>query len=184
VSRACEGASGSAGRLEFTSRCEVARWIAELPVDREIVAYCRGPFCAYAHQAVRTLNTRAGAPSACARAGPSGSSQHGAPRSPRSAPSADRGPDDNDLAGIDRSRRPRSTDSEAPPGSPPSFETRVAAAVIEKRQDPELGERAGFRGSAAVREAQSDRPQTLPRARSNHLEDVGTRIARTSRLTQ
>jgi rhodanese-related sulfurtransferase/DNA-binding HxlR family transcriptional regulator len=30
--------------------------LAELPVDREIVAYCRGPFCAYAHDAVRNLN--------------------------------------------------------------------------------------------------------------------------------
>jgi rhodanese-related sulfurtransferase len=30
--------------------------LAELPADREVVAYCRGPFCAYAHQAVRTLN--------------------------------------------------------------------------------------------------------------------------------
>jgi rhodanese-related sulfurtransferase/predicted transcriptional regulator len=29
--------------------------IAELPPDTEIVAYCRGPVCAYAHQAVRTL---------------------------------------------------------------------------------------------------------------------------------
>ena len=29
--------------------------LAELPADREVVAYCRGPFCAYAHQAVRTL---------------------------------------------------------------------------------------------------------------------------------
>jgi rhodanese-related sulfurtransferase/DNA-binding HxlR family transcriptional regulator len=29
--------------------------LAELPTDREIVAYCRGPFCAYAHEAVRTL---------------------------------------------------------------------------------------------------------------------------------
>jgi rhodanese-related sulfurtransferase len=29
--------------------------LAELPLDREVVAYCRGPFCAYAHQAVRTL---------------------------------------------------------------------------------------------------------------------------------
>ena len=28
---------------------------AELPVDSEIVAYCRGPFCAYAHDAVRRL---------------------------------------------------------------------------------------------------------------------------------
>jgi rhodanese-related sulfurtransferase len=29
--------------------------LAELPADREIVAYCRGPFCAYAHSAVRVL---------------------------------------------------------------------------------------------------------------------------------
>ena len=29
--------------------------LAELPVDREVVAYCRGPFCAYAHDAVRRL---------------------------------------------------------------------------------------------------------------------------------
>lgn len=29
--------------------------LAELPEDREVVAYCRGPFCAYAHQAVRRL---------------------------------------------------------------------------------------------------------------------------------
>ena len=29
--------------------------LAELPSDREVVAYCRGPFCAYAHEAVRRL---------------------------------------------------------------------------------------------------------------------------------
>lgn len=29
--------------------------LSELPADREIVAYCRGPFCAYAHEAVRQL---------------------------------------------------------------------------------------------------------------------------------
>jgi rhodanese-related sulfurtransferase/predicted transcriptional regulator len=29
--------------------------LAELPADREVVAYCRGPFCAYAHAAVRRL---------------------------------------------------------------------------------------------------------------------------------
>jgi rhodanese-related sulfurtransferase len=34
---------------------ELQRRLAELPVDREIVAYCRGPFCAYAHEAVRQL---------------------------------------------------------------------------------------------------------------------------------
>jgi rhodanese-related sulfurtransferase len=29
--------------------------LAELPTSREVVAYCRGPFCAYAHEAVRRL---------------------------------------------------------------------------------------------------------------------------------
>jgi rhodanese-related sulfurtransferase/DNA-binding HxlR family transcriptional regulator len=29
--------------------------LAELPTDREVVAYCRGPFCAYAHDAVRQI---------------------------------------------------------------------------------------------------------------------------------
>ena len=36
---------------------ELEQRLSELPLDREIVAYCRGPFCAYAHQAVRTLDT-------------------------------------------------------------------------------------------------------------------------------
>jgi rhodanese-related sulfurtransferase/DNA-binding HxlR family transcriptional regulator len=36
---------------------ELDQRLSELPEDSEIVAYCRGPFCAYAHQAVRTLNT-------------------------------------------------------------------------------------------------------------------------------
>lgn len=34
---------------------ELERRLAELPADREIVAYCRGPFCAFAHDAVRKL---------------------------------------------------------------------------------------------------------------------------------
>jgi rhodanese-related sulfurtransferase/DNA-binding MarR family transcriptional regulator len=34
---------------------ELESRLAELPADREVVAYCRGPFCAYAHEAVRTL---------------------------------------------------------------------------------------------------------------------------------
>jgi rhodanese-related sulfurtransferase len=34
---------------------ELAQRLAELPDGREVVAYCRGPFCAYAHQAVRQL---------------------------------------------------------------------------------------------------------------------------------
>jgi rhodanese-related sulfurtransferase len=35
---------------------ELDQRLAELPADREIVAYCRGPFCAYAHEAVRRLH--------------------------------------------------------------------------------------------------------------------------------
>jgi rhodanese-related sulfurtransferase len=38
---------------------ELERRLAELPDDHEVIAYCRGPFCAYAHEAVRTLE-RAG----------------------------------------------------------------------------------------------------------------------------
>lgn len=34
---------------------ELEQRLAELPPDREVVAYCRGPFCAYAHEAVRRL---------------------------------------------------------------------------------------------------------------------------------
>jgi len=29
--------------------------LAELPADREVVAYCRGPLCAFSHEAVRQL---------------------------------------------------------------------------------------------------------------------------------
>jgi rhodanese-related sulfurtransferase/DNA-binding HxlR family transcriptional regulator len=35
---------------------ELERRLAELPPDAEVVAYCRGPFCAYAHEAVRQLH--------------------------------------------------------------------------------------------------------------------------------
>jgi rhodanese-related sulfurtransferase/DNA-binding transcriptional ArsR family regulator len=34
---------------------ELRRRLQELPRDREIVAYCRGPFCAFAHEAVAVL---------------------------------------------------------------------------------------------------------------------------------
>jgi rhodanese-related sulfurtransferase/DNA-binding HxlR family transcriptional regulator len=34
---------------------ELRQRLAELPEDREVIAYCRGPFCAYAHEAVRVL---------------------------------------------------------------------------------------------------------------------------------
>lgn len=47
-----------AGHIEGASSIpldELERRIGELPPDREVIAYCRGPFCAYAHDAVRTL---------------------------------------------------------------------------------------------------------------------------------
>jgi rhodanese-related sulfurtransferase len=47
-----------AGHIEGARSIPIAELqdrLAELPADREVVAYCRGPFCAYAHQAVRTL---------------------------------------------------------------------------------------------------------------------------------
>jgi rhodanese-related sulfurtransferase/predicted transcriptional regulator len=34
---------------------ELERRLDELPEDREVIAYCRGPFCAYATEAVRAL---------------------------------------------------------------------------------------------------------------------------------
>src|SRR5215216_2588748 len=34
---------------------ELRRRLAELPGDREVVAYCRGPYCAFAHDAVGLL---------------------------------------------------------------------------------------------------------------------------------
>jgi rhodanese-related sulfurtransferase len=34
---------------------ELRRRLAELPGDREIIAYCRGPYCAFAHEAVALL---------------------------------------------------------------------------------------------------------------------------------
>jgi rhodanese-related sulfurtransferase/predicted transcriptional regulator len=37
---------------------ELERRMDELPADAEVVAYCRGPFCAYASEAVRQLQSR------------------------------------------------------------------------------------------------------------------------------
>ncbi|HEX9199992.1 MAG TPA: rhodanese-like domain-containing protein, partial [Acidobacteriaceae bacterium] len=34
---------------------ELERRLRELPREREVVAYCRGPYCAFAPEAVRTL---------------------------------------------------------------------------------------------------------------------------------
>ena len=48
----------SAGHIDGASSIpltELDQRIGELPADVEIIAYCRGPFCAYAHEAVRSL---------------------------------------------------------------------------------------------------------------------------------
>jgi rhodanese-related sulfurtransferase/DNA-binding HxlR family transcriptional regulator len=48
----------AAGHIEHARSIPLAELedrLAELPADREVVAYCRGPFCAYAHEAVRRL---------------------------------------------------------------------------------------------------------------------------------
>ena len=37
---------------------DLKRRLRELPADAEIVAYCRGPYCVYADEAVRTLHRR------------------------------------------------------------------------------------------------------------------------------
>ena len=37
---------------------ELERRLAELPPDKQIVAYCRGPYCVYADDAVRLLRGR------------------------------------------------------------------------------------------------------------------------------
>ena len=37
---------------------ELHRRLRDVPKDREIVAYCRGPYCVYAHEAVRLLRSQ------------------------------------------------------------------------------------------------------------------------------
>lgn len=47
-----------AGHIEGARSIPISEFedrLSELPADREVVAYCRGPFCAYAHTAVRQL---------------------------------------------------------------------------------------------------------------------------------
>ncbi len=46
-----------AGALSVPAH-ELLRRLREVPKDREVVAYCRGPFCVYADDAVRTLRRR------------------------------------------------------------------------------------------------------------------------------
>jgi rhodanese-related sulfurtransferase len=51
-----EYAAGHIPEAKSIPIAELEERLRELPKDREIVAYCRGPFCAYAHDAVRRIN--------------------------------------------------------------------------------------------------------------------------------
>lgn len=50
-----EFAAGHLGPARSVPLCELRSRLAELPRDREIVAYCRGPYCVLAVEAVRLL---------------------------------------------------------------------------------------------------------------------------------
>jgi rhodanese-related sulfurtransferase len=55
VRPAVEHAAGHLPGAVSIPVAELRRRLAELPADREIVAYCRGPYCAFAHEAVALL---------------------------------------------------------------------------------------------------------------------------------
>lgn len=52
-----EFAAGHIDGARSIPLAELERRLAELPADREVIAYCRGPYCAYAHEAVRALRS-------------------------------------------------------------------------------------------------------------------------------
>jgi rhodanese-related sulfurtransferase len=55
VRPAAEHAAGHLPGAVSIPVAELRRRLAELPADREVVAYCRGPYCAFAHEAVVLL---------------------------------------------------------------------------------------------------------------------------------
>jgi rhodanese-related sulfurtransferase/DNA-binding MarR family transcriptional regulator len=55
VRPAAEYAAGHLPGAVSIPVAELRRRLAELPADREVVAYCRGPYCAFAHEAVVLL---------------------------------------------------------------------------------------------------------------------------------
>ena len=55
------GTEFAAGHLPYASSmplAELEKRLADLPVDKEIVAYCRGPFCLMSDEAVQLLRQR------------------------------------------------------------------------------------------------------------------------------
>jgi rhodanese-related sulfurtransferase/DNA-binding transcriptional ArsR family regulator len=50
-----EFAAGHLPRAISIPLAELRRRLRELPRDKEVVAYCRGPYCAFAHKAARVL---------------------------------------------------------------------------------------------------------------------------------
>lgn len=57
VRPACEYAAGHIPGAVSIPIDELPSRLAELPADTEVVAYCRGPYCVFAHDAVRLLTT-------------------------------------------------------------------------------------------------------------------------------
>jgi rhodanese-related sulfurtransferase len=53
-----EYASGHIAGARSTPIAELRRHLRVLPNDVDVVAYCRGPYCVYADEAVRTLNRK------------------------------------------------------------------------------------------------------------------------------
>lgn len=58
VRAASEFAAGHIAGARSIPHDEITARFAELPQSREIIAYCRGPFCVYADEAVRFLKSR------------------------------------------------------------------------------------------------------------------------------
>lgn len=58
VGPALEYAAGHVAGALSVPVGELRRRMRELPEDTDVVAYCRGPFCVYADDAVRTLTRR------------------------------------------------------------------------------------------------------------------------------
>lgn len=58
VRPAIEFAQGHIAGARSMPIAELEQRLAELPRDREIVAYCRGPYCVFADEAVRLLRDR------------------------------------------------------------------------------------------------------------------------------